>query len=118
MKETANTFFFNLERRGTEINLIKRLKINDIVTEDVGMISKFVSKYYADSIGEDQDDVNLFKAIKNPKMLSLGSKTECSQKLSLNDAEFCIKALKSNKSPGNDGLTSEFYEAFINQNFC
>ncbi len=45
--------------------------------------------------------------------MSLESKTECSQDLSLNEIEFCIKALKNNKSLGNDGLTSEFYKVFI-----
>ncbi len=114
--ERNSKYFFNLEKRSAEINLIRKLKINSTVTEDLGMISEFVSKYYADiySLGEDQDNIIIFKTIKNPKTLSLGSKTECSQDLSLNEIEFCIKALKNNKSPGNDGLTSEFYKAFIN----
>ncbi len=80
------------------------------------MISEFVTKYYADiySFGEDQDNIIIFKTIKNRKTLSLESKTECSQNLSLNEIELCVKALKNNKSPGNDGLTSEFYKVFIN----
>ncbi len=113
--ERNSKYFFNLEKRSAETNLVRKLKINSTVTEDLGMISEFVTKY-ADiySLGEDQDNIILFKTITNPKTLSLESKTECSQNLSLNEIEFCIKALKNNKSPGNDGLTSELYKVFIN----
>ena len=34
----------------------------------------------------------------------------CDEKISLKDVQTCIKALKDNKSPGNDGLIGEFYK--------
>lgn len=67
--ERNSKYFFNLEKRSAEINLIRKLKINSTVTEDLGMISEFVSKYYADiySLGEDQDNIIIFKTIKIQK---------------------------------------------------
>lgn len=56
--ERNSKYFFSLEKRNAEMCLIRMLKINDIVTEDLVMISKLVSKYYTDiySLKEDQDN--------------------------------------------------------------
>lgn len=91
------------------MNLIRRLKISDVVTEDLNVISNFISTYYTDicTLEEYQKNSTLFRTLRNL------SKAECFQNLSLNKIELCIKALKNNKSPGNDGLMSDFYKTFV-----
>lgn len=49
------------------------------------------------------------------KMLKKASdniKKECDESLSIDEINWAINNLKRNKSPGNDGLTSEFYQKF------
>ena len=46
--------------------------------------------------------------------LSETSKERCEGKLSLHECEIAIKLFKCNKSPGNDGLSIEFYRKFWN----
>lgn len=42
-------------------------------------------------------------------------KESCESKLSLQEVQKAIKCLKNNKSPGSDGLSSEFYKTFVNE---
>ena len=37
----------------------------------------------------------------------------CEGKITLEESEHAVSTLHDNKSPGNDGLTSEFYKTFL-----
>lgn len=50
--------------------------------------------------------------MKDVKKASDGFKEERNATLSIEEINWGIKNLKLNKSPGNDGLTSEFYHTF------
>ena len=48
----------------------------------------------------------------NTPTISLHDKTLCNKELSIDELEASLSSMKANKSPGNDGLTIEFYKTF------
>ncbi len=47
--ERNSKYFFNLEKRSAETKLVRKLKMNSrLLLLKTGMISEFVTKYYAD----------------------------------------------------------------------
>ena len=46
------------------------------------------------------------------KKLNAVDKNSCESEITLEDYEYAISTLCDNKSPGNDGLTAEFYKTF------
>lgn len=51
-------------------------------------------------------------SLQNIPKLSVSEKDACDFPLSLTEVKNCINGLKDNKSPGTDGLSSEFYKSF------
>ena len=70
----------------TELYTCKNLQHNDMDT-------------FLDEIGE-------------TKKLNAVDKNSCESEITLEDYEYAISTLCDNKSPGNDGLTAEFYKTF------
>ena len=54
---------------------------------------------------------NLFSDVDIPK-LSENQVKHCEENLTEKDLHNSLKSMQSDKSPGNDGLTKEFYETF------
>ena len=54
----------------------------------------------------------LLKKVK--KKVSTENKQECEKDITLDDTVKAIKSFDNHKSPGNDGLPTEFYKTFIN----
>uniref|UniRef100_A0A3P9LHW9 Reverse transcriptase domain-containing protein n=1 Tax=Oryzias latipes TaxID=8090 RepID=A0A3P9LHW9_ORYLA len=116
--EKCTKYFFNLEKRNFEISCIRQIKIGNSISEDTKKVSQYVAKFYQRLYTKDcfrEEDIELFfNNIKDKigKVSETFEKT-CDQKIKTEEVEDCIKSLKDNKSPGNDGLTSEFYKFFI-----
>uniref|UniRef100_A0A3B3CA37 Reverse transcriptase domain-containing protein n=1 Tax=Oryzias melastigma TaxID=30732 RepID=A0A3B3CA37_ORYME len=118
--EKCTKYFFNLEKRNSEISCLRQIRIGDSISEDAKTISQYVAKFYKELYTKDyfrEDDIDLFvNNIKDKieKISETLGKT-CDQKIKTEEVDHCIKSLKDNKSPGNDGLTSEFYKFFIDK---
>ena len=76
-------------------------------------IEKFYSALYAadgDTVYENHPFV---QGTEIPK-LSDDMRNICEGRLSVKECFDCLQSFENNKSPGNDGLTAEFYKTFWN----
>ena len=118
--EKSNKYFLNLEsHRKAKSSVRKVFSEEELLVTDpkkiLGVIEGFYSGLYKkDDLEPSENLMNTF--LENPLMpcLSVDDSQVCEGKLTI---EECVKSLNSfepNKSPGNDGLTVEFYKFFWN----
>lgn len=105
-----------MEKHHYKNNSINKLNINNTLTDNPKEIAEFCMSFYQ-NIYESKislDSIEYFFASieENIKTIDENDKKLCDAPLSKEDVVDCIRTLKSNKSPGNDGLTSELYKAF------
>lgn len=120
--ETNSQYFIKLEKRNRIQKTISRLKVNkSIIADDKEILheqERFYTDLYSSKIPHSTEnthntDNEFFNPEKVPK-ISNDIKQTCEGKLTI---EECKKALlqlskKKHKSPGVDGLTTEFYVTF------
>ncbi len=115
--ERSSKFFFNLEKSRQSSNVIRHLKDSDgnIKSTDgeiLEIAGEFYQKLYSsknitnEKISEYLDNIDLDKKLTNAE------KMMCDEKITIKEVENVIKNLKPGKSPGCDGLTTEFYKKF------
>ena len=90
--------------------MVKRLLIR-------GTFSKKLNAFIVISIQEksvktEQDCLDYLKSINAP-MLPVTDKETCEGKLTVQSCWNALNSMKNGKSPGNDGLTKEFYIGFF-----
>ena len=113
--EKNTRYFFNLEKRNAELSSIHKLDINGQTSVNMKEISYCVKHFYEELYAEELHNTNetFFSSIKNVvKCIDEDSKKACDEKITVAEIKICISKVKNNKSPGNDGLTSEFYKEF------
>ena len=117
MGEKNNSYFLGLEKTNKALSTVKRLTNNgDDITDPIEinlLIKEFYRNLYAQNAVELQND-NAKQFLENmhiPK-LSEESKLLCEGALTLNECYNALQTLPGNKTPGNDGLSSEFYKTF------
>lgn len=114
--EKNTKYFFNLERRNNCLSSITKLKINNVICDDLKVISDFVTEFYSNLYSRSdigQPNAFLANIQSNAKCLSESSKELCDEEININEIKSSIAKLKDNKAPGNDGLTAEFFKEFI-----
>ena len=131
--EKCNKFFFQRMAKRKHANQdmlsIKRIKDGKILnkqTEILDEVKHFYGKLYAKNIEQDSCGRNrdiLFDSVrkmrKQGEMLRKLSKTVsrqnrqmCEKDITTDEIRKVILGFENNKSPGNDGLTGEFYKTF------
>uniref|UniRef100_A0A096MC09 Reverse transcriptase domain-containing protein n=1 Tax=Poecilia formosa TaxID=48698 RepID=A0A096MC09_POEFO len=116
--EQNSAYFFNLEKSRYNSNTIHKLKINENVCNDPREITSFCADFYRllySSTYNSEYAAQFFDALPNLKKIDESNKLFCDQTFSLPEILGAIKHLKMNKSPGVDGLSSEFYKLFSKQ---
>lgn len=114
--ERSSAYFCRLEKRRQERNTIKTLIIDHQECADPTKISKeifdFYSRLYSSSYSH-TDAEALFESIKEhiPKVDEC-FKNWCDAEIQMEEVEKALKCLALDKSPGSDGLTSNFYRHF------
>uniref|UniRef100_A0A3B3IFC5 Reverse transcriptase domain-containing protein n=1 Tax=Oryzias latipes TaxID=8090 RepID=A0A3B3IFC5_ORYLA len=111
----AKTHFFRLERLNAKNNSIQKFNIDGNVTDNPTKIANYCSdlhtKLYESKYCE--ETTNLFlESLTDTKVIESDLKEFCDKPLLLHEVISAIEHLKLNKSPGTDGLTSEFYKTF------
>ena len=114
--EKSRTYFFNLEKRNAINKNVNKLKVDNIEIHNSKHILqkefKFFSKLYGDNNNKKCNNIKKFFDISRPKLSVLECES-CEGVITNEECVKVIKELKTNKSPGNDGLTSEFYKIFL-----
>ena len=117
--ERNTKYFLNLEDNKKKKSCIRKLLQSDgKETSDANVILNEIYSFYSDLSNENleiQTDFRGCPFLKNPSMspkLSDAMKEACDGQLSYSECFKVLSTFENNKSPGNDGLSIEFYKFF------
>ena len=114
--EKRTKYFLNMEKRNQIKKSVKKLVINKDEVENPHLILRELKRYFMHKYSR---KVNV-----NPESCDLFLDTIATPVLTQNDLQLCeglitegevytaLTSMKNNKSPGNDGLSKEFYICF------
>ena len=116
--EKSNKYFLGLESSRGKKSCIRRMftsKGTLILNQKKIMaeIENFYSDLYASNDEEEVADPTFFQTPGIPK-LTLDMKSAWEGKLRVKECFDCLQSFENCKSPGEDGLTAEFYKTFWN----
>lgn len=113
--EKCSRFFFNLEKSRGRAETIKELKSrNGQVVSDTGGILKEVKSFYEElfkSEGGDEEKRNILLQ-QITRKVGEEEKKICEREIETEEIIHAINQLRVRKSPGVDGIGSEFYKVF------
>ena len=114
----STKYFFNLEKQKTaKKNSIKTLlKEDGSYTKSAAEVIEegylFNKDLYKKEIGVKDEIIEYLKQVNNLRSLS-ENEAECLEgKFTIKECEQALKNMKTNKSPGSDGIRVEFYKTF------
>ena len=115
--EKNNSFFLGLEKNRQTKKVIKKLMLeNGDHTESDEIICEELRKYYSELYLSDKIDqvkINTYlEAVALENKVPEADRDACEGSLTYDECKRATYSLKSNKSPGSDGLSSEFYKTF------
>ena len=115
--EKNTKFFLNLEKKNYNLKYIKKLIINDSVelrkpAEILEEEKQFYKNLYTSKISGGPRAGDDFLSAENIPRLKDSDKKICDAPLSLEEIAKATKELKNDKSPGSDGLSTNFYKFF------
>ena len=114
--EKSTIFFLNLEKQQGTQNTIKKLIIDDTEVTDQTCILNHIKDFYEELFKKREQKTtakikDFLNVIDVPK-LSEDQVKLCEEDLTEKDLYKSLRSMQNDKSPGNDGLTKEFYETF------
>ena len=116
--EKSNKYFLNLENSRSKKSSIRKIfKKDESLTSNPRVIVKelhsFFSDLYKKRVNENSETLtdSFIKDLHLPK-LTPEQRERCDRKLSVGECFNTLKTFQTNKTPGNDGLTVEFYLLF------
>ena len=124
--DRCSKFFMNLENKRQSSNIINHIKTsngnhvykqNDIMKE----LSTFYQNLFKSNKTSNENVNQYFSKVTIDKKLDCCEKLWCDNQIREEELGKVVNNLKSNKSPGLDGLTPEFYKSFwksISTPFC
>ena len=113
--EKNSKYFLNLEKRHCRQNTITQLKINDmdVIQSDKEILhdcEDFYKNLYSSKMQVNNSSKDFFPQAR--QVLSNENLYFCEGPLSSKECLEALKSMASEKSPGTDGLPSEFYKVF------
>ena len=110
--------FLNLEKRNKAKSHLRRIFISENVEttnpdQFMSSLKSFYSTLYKRQCEKSKVECLDFLRNLNIPKLSDDDRTSCEGKLTLNECWEALKSVGNSKSPGNDGLTKEFYLCFF-----
>ena len=115
--ESQSSVFIDIEKSNRTKKNINKLKINGQETTNAKDIMGHIVEFYTNLLqSKEAPDITLdtyFQEVANkvPK-LSEADKNTCDEILTITEVEAALKLMKPNKTPGNDGISVEFYKHF------
>lgn len=115
--EQNSHYFFNLEKHHCKVNNLNKLNIDGVLTKDYNTISSYCSHFYTKLYSSRfcQASADAFLNSLKVKTITGEEMEMCDNPVSLGEVKDAINLLKNNKSPGTDGLVSEFYKSFAEE---
>ena len=114
--EKSNKYFLTLEKQRKNKSSIKKLIVNDKCVDNDDEILAHIKSFYKCLYSKQPVQLNDKNALDflntNGIHLSRQSTMLCEGKLTKEECYKALFAMPSGKSPGNDGLTKEFYLHF------
>ena len=114
--EIPSKYFLSLEKQRQAANVLTKITKNDtIIDNDREILNEtlsFYEKLYEAKHIPTQHIDEYFKKVTKFPTLTLDGQKLCEKTISIEEITCIVKNLKTNKSPGADGLTSEFYQTF------
>ena len=111
--ERSTKYFLSVEKRNANIKNITCLKNDDNKEltdkkEILDELAAFYKKLYTENEYDDSYENQFFT--NNIPKINMNEKLICDEKVNIEECTKALKNMKSNKSPGTDGLTAEFYK--------
>ncbi len=116
--EKPTIFFANLEKKNFVNKLINRLNIDGKIIQNQNTILKETSMFYSNLYkskldkNRQNENINTFINERCIKQLDENQKQECEGNITEDEIKLALKTMKSDKTPGIDGIPSEFYKMF------
>ena len=116
--EKSTKYFLGLEKCNAIKKNIRKLKLSNgtICTNQKDILqhqTQYYKNLYSSKVtGNLENNEHIFDGIKT---LNNKDKMACEGLLTVQECEQALKTFKANKSPGNDGITAEFYTEFWNE---
>ena len=107
-------YFSKLEVKNSNSKYIKTLLHNDTLITHPEEILDTQKQYYSKLYTQSKDsiiDPDIFNTIEIPQLSEM-EKEICEKEITIEEVGQGLKDLANNKTPGTDGLTSEFYKFF------
>lgn len=115
--EKSTKYFFGLEKSRQCENAIQSLKDSNGVNkyednEILAIAHDFYTNLYRTQNVEQNDIESYINSIPLEKTLSEDDRLICEGNITYHECTFAVNEMKSNKSPGLDGIIVEFYQTF------
>lgn len=114
--EKSTSYFLKLEKARQTYNRIDALSMNGgTARTDSEILNEAVSFYkqlYTSTMPSEESIETYLNSTFFPVSLSDHERELCEGKVTLNECTEVVQKLRKNKSPGHDGLPSEFYKMF------
>ena len=114
--EKSSKFFQSLEKSRTVQNQIGNILIGNIKVNNQKDINNALNLYYKNLFNERQHlsehDINNLNGVSKFSQLYTEQSLKCEKCITEKELFEALKSMTNDKSPGNDGLTKEFFETF------
>ncbi len=116
--ETNSRYFFGLEKRNNDNKCVKKLQLEDgsIITKQEDILKTerdyYKKLYTSKNLDPNNPLVDTFLGNSDLPKLGEAEQTICEGLVTEQECRNALKTFQNFKSPGNDGLTPEFYKYF------
>ena len=114
--EKNNKYFLNLERKNKTKSTIRKVELaNGNITTNPKKIMDELYSFYSDPHSEtNQSEINRCPFLDSESIPKLSPEMQrlCEGELTVAECYHVLSSFQNNKTPGNDGLTIEFYTCF------
>ena len=120
--EKSSKFFLNLEKNNSIKNTIRSLYVNDVnsneamISDDEDIILNHAKTFYKNLFTRKSNqtfgDCSTFLDGINTPSLSIEQQQFCDSPIAIEELTESLNSMHNGKTPGNDGLTIEFYKTF------
>ena len=115
--KNSTKFFLNIEKKPRSVEaLVRKLEVTGKEIRDQAKINDEIKIFFEEAFKfhRDKSATNLSNILKSIDLPCLHNKQKdfCEIKLGEKELYNAMKSISNNKTPGNDGLSREFYEAF------